>query len=125
MEAKISTAVHADVTRMSIQDVVRALNENLGPTIVQTIAGTKDRGAPSRWARGNGTPRPEAQQRLRHGYQVWWTIAKIDGSSVALAWLMGSNPRLDYEIPLQLVIDGRIREALGAAESFVEGTPAA
>lgn len=121
MNAKISNSVHADVTRMKIQDVVRVLNENVGPTIVQTIAGTKDRGAPSRWARGDGAPRAEAQQRLRHGYQVWWTIAKVDGPSVALAWLMGANPRLDYDIPLQLVVDGRIKEVLGAAQAFVEG----
>ncbi len=106
---------------MDIHDLVRVLNENLGPTIVQTIAGVQDRTMPSRWAKPDGpTPRIEAQRKLRLGFQVWSTLATSQGPHIALAWLVGANPRLDENLPLQYIVDERAAEVLGAAVAFVE-----
>lgn len=112
---------HAAATQMDIHELVRVLNANLGATIVQTIAGVKDRTMPSKWARPGGpTPRVDAQRRLRLGYRVWWTIASAQGPNVALAWMVGANPRLNEELPLQYVVDERADEVLGAAVAFAE-----
>lgn len=126
MEIGTRDDVYAETTRMDIHDLVRELNENLGPTIVQTMAGVKDRNMPSQWAKPDGpTPRAEAQQRLRLGHRVWRTIERAEGPNVALAWLVGANPRLDEELPLAYVCDLKAREVLGAAEAFVHETYAA
>jgi hypothetical protein len=111
---------------MDIHDLVRELIEKVGPTIVQTMAGVKDRNMPGQWAKTDGpTPRAEAQQRLRLGHRVFRTIERAEGANVALAWLVGTNPRLDEELPLTYVHALQAREVLGAAEAFVNDTYAA
>lgn len=123
METRIREDVYAETTRMDIHDLVRELVENVGPTVVQTMAGVKDRSMPREWAKPDGpTPRTDAQQRLRLGHRVWRTIERTEGPHVALAWLVGANPRLGEDLPLAYVHDLRTREVLGAAEAFVNDT---
>lgn len=112
--------MHAETTRMDIHDVARELVENLGPSVVQSLTGSKDRSAPAQWARPDGPePRPETQNRLRLGYRVWRTIEQSEGRNVALAWLVGSNPRLGEATPITFIREQRVAEVLGAAEAFV------
>ncbi|MGW8565347.1 hypothetical protein [Isoptericola sp. NPDC055881] len=126
MAGSIRTRAHAAATQADIHDLVRVLNENVGPTIVQTIAGVKDRTLPSKWAKADGpTPRQDAQRRLRLGYQAWWTVSSAQGPSVAIAWLVGANPMLDENLPLQYIVDERAAEVLGAAVAFVDDMHAA
>lgn len=111
---------------MNFHDLVRELNENVGATVVQTMAGVRDRTSPYKWAKPDGPePRAEVDARLRLGYRVWKTLKSADGPSVALAWLMGSNPRLDEEVPVLCIQQQRTREVIGAAEAFVNDTFAA
>lgn len=111
---------------MNIHDLVRELNANVGATVVQTMAGVKDRTSPHKWAQPDGPePRPEVEARLRLGYRVWKTLESAEGRSVALAWLLGSNPRLDEDLPVMYIQQQRTREVLGAADAFVNDVHAA
>ncbi|PYI69749.1 hypothetical protein CVV68_01170 [Arthrobacter livingstonensis] len=126
MGTTIRNGIHADATRMNIHDLVRELNENVGATVVQSMAGVKDRTSPFKWAKPNGPePRPEVEARLRLGYRVWKTLAMAEGKHVALAWMMGANPRLDEELPVLYIQHQRTREVIGAAEAFVNDSHAA
>ncbi len=126
MEATIRNGIHFDATRMNIHDLVRELNENVGATVVQTMAGVKDRTSPFKWAKPDGPePRPEVVARLRLGYRVWRTLEMTEGNNVALAWLMGANPRLDEELPVLFIQQQRTREVIGAAEAFADDSYAA
>lgn len=126
MEATTRNSVYAEVTRMNIHDLVRELNENVGATVVQTMAGVKDRTSPYKWARPDGPePRAEVEARLRLGYRVWRTIEQAEGRHTALAWLMGANPRLEENLPVIYVQKMRTREVVGAAEAFVDDIYAA
>lgn len=120
MEAAIRNGIHFEATRMNIHDLVRELNESVGATVVQTMAGVKDRTSPFKWAKPDGPePRPEVDARLRLGYRVWRTLEMAEGKQVALAWLMGANPHLDEELPVLYVQQERTRDVIGAAEAFV------
>lgn len=126
MEARTRNDIYNDATRMDIHDLVRELNENLGTTVVQTMAGVKDRTSPHKWAKPDGpAPRPEAEGRLRLGYRVWKTMERGDGRNVALAWLMGANPYLDEELPILYIQQHRGREVISAAEAYVNDNYAA
>jgi len=48
VDGSIRIRAHAATTPADIQHRVRTLYENVGPTIVQTIAGVKDRTLPSK-----------------------------------------------------------------------------
>ncbi|PYI69833.1 hypothetical protein CVV68_01635 [Arthrobacter livingstonensis] len=120
MEATIRNGIHFDATRMNIHDLVRELNGNVGASVVQTMAGVKDRTSPFKWAKPDGPePRPEVEARLRLGYRVWRTLEMVEGKHVALAWLMGANPRLGEELPVLCIQQQRSRAVIGAAEAFV------
>lgn len=126
MESKARNDIFRDTTRMNIHDLVRALNDNVGATVVQTMAGAKTRTSPHKWAQPDGPqPGPEAEARLRLGYRVWRTLEMAEGRDVALAWLMGSNPRLDENLPVMYIQQQRTREVLGAADAFVGDVHAA
>jgi hypothetical protein len=126
MEAATRNSIYADATRMNFHDLVRELNENVGTTVVQTMAGTKDRTSPYKWAKPDGpTPGAEVVSRLRLGYRVWKTVESAEGRNVALAWLMGANPRLNEGLPVLYIQKQRTREVIGAAEAFVDDTYAA
>ncbi|TRW47610.1 hypothetical protein [Georgenia yuyongxinii] len=126
MESPTHDGVHAETTRMDIHDLVRTLNEHVGATVVQSMAGVRDRTAPYRWAQPGGPePRSDAQSRLRLGYRVWRTVEVSEGPSTALAWLMGANPRLGEEMPIAYIRQLKTKEVLGAAEAFVSDTYAA
>lgn len=123
MEATTRNEIYRDTTRMNIHDLVRELNENLGATVVQSMAGVRDRTSPFKWAKPDGPePRPEVEARLRLGYRVWKTLVLSEGKNVALAWLLGANPRLDEEAPVLYIQQERTREVIGAAEAFVNDT---
>jgi hypothetical protein len=126
MEATTRNEIYQDTTRMNIHDLVRELNENVGAVVVQTMAGVKDRTSPYKWAKPDGPePRQDIVDRLRLGYRVWKTVAMADGKHVALAWLMGANPRLEENLPVLYIQQQRSREVIGAAEAFVNDTYAA
>lgn len=126
MEATTRDEIYLGTTRMNIHDLVRELIENVGAAVVQSMAGVKDRTSPYKWAKPDGTePRPEVEARLRLGYRVWKTLERAEGKNVALAWLMGANPRLEENLPVLYIQQQRSREVLGAAEAFVNDTYAA
>lgn len=126
MEATIRNRIHVDSTRMNIHDIVRELNNNLGTTVVQSMAGVKDRTSPTKWAKPDGPePRSEVETRLRLGYRVWKTLEQAEGKNLALAWVMGANPRLNEELPLLFIQKNMARDVIGAAEAFVNDTFAA
>ncbi|GAB4100552.1 hypothetical protein GCM10028789_27170 [Sinomonas halotolerans] len=107
---------------MDIRDLVRELTRSVGATVVQTMAGVEDRTLPRGWAKPDGPdPGPVTEARLRLGYRVWKTLEMAEGRNVALAWLMGANPRLGDDLPV-LCIQQQNREVVGAAEAFIDDT---
>ncbi len=107
-----------------VHEFARDLLEGLGVAVVQAMTGAKDRSLPAQWARPDGPESDaETQQRLRLAHQVWRTVAEAEGPSVALAWLVGSNPLLGDATPVTYVRDLKAVDVLGAAQAFVNDVP--
>jgi hypothetical protein len=121
-----SNDVYQETIRMNIHELVRRLNEAVGTAVVQSISGCKDRGLPNKWAKDDGPePSPDATDRLRLGFRVWRTVEMKEGKNVALAWLVGANPRLGEKTPVTFVRELRHEDVLGAAQAFVDDIYAA
>lgn len=107
---------------MSSTELVRQLTHHLGPTLVATLAGARDRQLSRQWGRADSPPPcEEALKRLQMAHRVWGLIAAVE-SGVTRAWFIGSNPRLDEAAPVMALRDGRIAEVWHAARAFVEDT---
>jgi hypothetical protein len=72
------------------------------------------------WAAGR-EPSPEAATRLRALYHSVTMLEAAEGVPIAQAWLMGMNPLLADETPLDVIRDGRGDLAVRAAARFVAG----
>ncbi|MET4225580.1 hypothetical protein [Oerskovia enterophila] len=121
--ASRTITTHADVIRMEVPDLVQVLIDNLGASVVAAMSGAGSRSLPKKWTEGT-QPGPEKLERLRLGYRTWRILYDAEGKHVALAWVMGSNPRLGEVTPVTCIRELRTAEVLGAAEAFVSDVPA-
>ncbi|MEK8229301.1 hypothetical protein NKG05_30490, partial [Oerskovia sp. M15] len=55
--------------------------------------------------------------------RVWRMLEQTEGRDVALAWLVGANPRLDEQTPVTGIRELRSAEVVGAALAFIDGSP--
>ncbi|MET7290257.1 XRE family transcriptional regulator [Streptomyces sp. NPDC005573] len=113
---------HLTTVRMSIADIARFLQDNLGQRLTARITNLSDHRQVGKWASGENTPRPEAEQRLRAALQVFQLIQDAESLYTARAWLIGMNPQLDDEAPLSVIAEGRHRDVMAAARAYVDGT---
>ena len=123
MAIKHTVDVFADSIRLDIHDLVRELNENVGATVVAAMTGAGSRTLPYKWAK-DVEPQQRFVERLRLGYRVWRVVKDDEGVNIALAWLMGANPRLGETTPVSAIRDLRTQEVVGAAEAFVAANAA-
>lgn len=104
--------------------MIRELNATVGPTVVQSMAGTRDPSGPQSWEASDGPlPPPEVEARLRLGYRVWRALEDVEGRHTALAWLVGANPRLGDDMPVLYIQQLREREVMGAALAYIDDVP--
>lgn len=108
---------------MPVPDLVQELVDGLGASVVAAMSGAGSRSLPKKWAEGT-RPGQDKLDRLVLGYRAWRILKDAEGNSVALAWMVGSNPRLGESTPVTFVRDLRAAEVLGAAEAFVSDVPA-
>lgn len=112
-------AAHARSVRSGIEEVVRAVQDVLGQALVAVIV-DKDVRTVGRWLSTTGS-RPTSQDdaRLRDTLQVIDLLVSREAPSVARAWFMGMNPRLEDESPAEALAEGRTREVMAAARAFI------
>ncbi|MFD3503475.1 XRE family transcriptional regulator [Streptomyces sp. NPDC058676] len=112
---------HRHTVRMSIADIARFLQDNLGQRLTARITNLSDHRQVGKWASGENAPRPEAEERLRAALQVFHLIQDAESLSTARAWLIGMNPQLNDEAPLTVIAEGRYRDVMVAARAYVDG----
>lgn len=112
---------HRQSSLMDIHQVVKELNDALGPTLVAALAGIKDRKQPIRWARPDG-PEPSRQYvgRLLLAHSEWLRVAGKDGDHVARSFFIGGNPTLGEDTPLTAIREDRNAEVVAAVDVFLE-----
>ncbi len=118
---EISQEAHRTTIGSSMADIATFLQEVLGQKLVAYIAGVSDPKAVARWASGDRSPRGEREERLRGAYQVFQMLSTEESSYTIRAWFLGLNPQLNDESPASALRDGRTRDVLVAAKSYLAG----
>jgi len=111
-------AVHGLSTRVDLPTLVRSLQDVLGQQLVAVIAQVSDSKAVGKWAKGERSPHPETERRLRDAFYVVQLLLQYESTAVARAWFLGMNPDLDDRSPA-LVLAERPQDVLKAARSFI------
>lgn len=108
--------------RMDIHDIARELVDALGPTLVASLAGARDRKLPHRWAQPDGPePREAAFRRLMAGHRAWAELEAAEGPHVARQWFIGGNPMLEESTPITAIREDRHAELQHAVTAFIAG----
>lgn len=106
---------------VDFSEVVRFLNENLGPSLTAFMAGV-DKNTIGRWASGRQLPRNDIKERrLRGAYQVFVLLQSKEANHTIRAWFMGMNPQLDDASPAEEIAEDRLPEVMTAARAFISG----
>lgn len=116
MQTKIDS--HAVATRASVPEITKELESILGQRLTAVIAGVSDAKAVAKWARGERTPRPDTEQRLRDAYYIVHLLLQAEAPSTIRAWFSGMNPDLDDHAPA-LVLGEDAPRVLQAARTFL------
>ena len=110
---------HRAATEMDPNRLAGDLQELLGQKLVAFAIGDRHPKTVGRYARGEREPDPKTLGRLVDLYTVVAVLRQGMRDSSIKAWMMGSNPRLRGEAPIEAVHEGRAYEVMGAAKAFV------
>ena len=118
MNVSLEQAAHNLATRLDLPTMVRSLQDVLGQRLVAVIAGVSDAKAVGKWARGERTPHPDAERRLRDAFQITQLLLQHESAETVRAWYLGMNPDLDDQAPA-LMLAEHPQEVLLAARNFL------
>lgn len=117
-----STVAHRKTVESSVSDIAAFLQDAMGQKLVALMVGVEDPKTIGRWAAEKRLPQdPAAEEKLRAAYQVFRLLATEESPHTVRAWFVGLNPQLDDESPATAISEGRIRDVMVAAKSFLAG----
>jgi protein gp37 len=106
------------------QEQAAFLLDAVGARITTAAVGLKDARAVRGWADGKSVKEADVEQRLQELYQVVVAISEAYSSSVAVAFLRGTNPHLGDRAPLVVLADSDPNDAgpalLKATRALIE-----
>ncbi|WP_405973270.1 XRE family transcriptional regulator [Streptomyces sp. NBC_00988] len=119
--AEAEARAHSDTAGQPVAEIARFLQETFSQRVAALIAGVDDPRQVGRWARGQNAPRFDSEFRLRTAYQVFTYISNCENRHTARAWMMGMNPQLDDDSPIEAIAGERFKDVMAAARSFRRG----
>lgn len=112
--------VHRLAISEEISVVAQSLQETLGQKLTAFAVGIKDPKAIGKYATGR-QPRADTEARLRDLYRVTRLLLSEETPSTVRAWMIGANPQLNDEAPIEALHGRRTAPVMRAAEAFVLG----
>lgn len=116
-----SAEAHRKTIEASTADVARFLQDVLGQKLVAHMVGVTDPKTVARWAKGERSPRGDAEVRLRESYRIFQVLLAKESPYTVRAWFVGLNPQLDDESPARAISEDKLREVMVAAKAFLAG----
>lgn len=116
-----SIVAHRNASTASIRDIAGLLQEVLSRRLTAYIANVRDAKTVTRWASGEVSEIRdlETERRLRTAYEITQLLLAEESPQTVRAWFIGLNPQIDDTSPAEAIYEGRLKEALLAARSFM------
>ncbi|MEW2293282.1 XRE family transcriptional regulator [Streptomyces sp. NPDC006743] len=120
-DRETEATAHAGTVQASTAAIARFLQDNFGQRLTAFIAGIEDPKQVGKWCSGQNSPRIDSELRLRAAYQVFQMITLAENCHTARAWMIGMNPQLEDDSPVQAIAEDRHKDAMAAARSYLKG----
>ncbi|TFC63812.1 hypothetical protein [Cryobacterium sp. TMT2-4] len=111
-------AAHERSVGLSVTEIAAMLQAQLGQVLLGVIVGKNARTL-ARWTHATVRPPHASEKLLRDTFQVFEILISVHSPEVARAWFMGMNPELGDASPAEALSEGRSREVMAAARSYV------
>ena len=111
-------AAHKRSVGLSVAEIAAVLQAQLGQVLLGVISGKNARTL-ARWTHATVRPPRASEKLLRDTFQVLEILCSVCSPDVARAWFMGMNPDLGDASPVEALSEGRSREVMAAARSYV------
>jgi hypothetical protein len=118
----LAEQIHRSALRQPASTIAGSLQETIGQRLVAFGVGVRNPKLVGRWARGEHQPRAAHERDLRELFQIVSLLVESgEAASTVRAWLIGSNPQLEDQAPIEVFHAGAIDQVKRAAEAFVTG----
>ena len=116
--AKVLEKVHDRVYHTEDAVLVKELAHALGRPTLARLTNTPDLKTITRWSLGRNRPSADRLDRLRHAAMVYYALIDF-GLTPANAeqWFRGTNPVLDFAMPVDVLREGRYVDVLSAVKN--------
>jgi len=114
----ISPEVHKELVRKTPAQLAEYLLERLGQKLTAVLIGVADAKAIGHWAKGERTPQPASEKRLRDAAYLVGILSTQETTQTIRSWLLGMNPYLDDQAPAN-VFGKDFPGVLAAAKAFL------
>ena len=104
----------------TVATIAQHLQETLGQRLFAYAIGVRDPKEIGKYSTGR-QPRTDTETRLRDLHRVTRRLLSQEQSATVRAWMIGSNPQLGDQAPLEVLHRGDISAALRAADAFLIG----
>lgn len=120
-ETDYALKVHRKSVQKTLPEMAKFLDEVLTRPLLMYIVDVKDPKTIARWIKGevSAIRSLEVEKRLRAADQMVEYLLLVEDARSIPGWFLGMNPTLDDESPAEVLHDGRLSDALGAASSYV------
>lgn len=121
MDHTVVSMAHRQAIQAPLSEVAGMLQEVLTRRLTAYLCGVKDGKTILRWASGEVSEirQHETEQRLRTAYEIVQLLLQFDAPTTVRAWFIGMNPELDDMAPAEVIREGRLTDAMGAARAFI------
>lgn len=117
-----SAEAHRTTVESSVADIAAFMQDAVGQKLVAFMVGVDDPKTIGKWAGEKRLPQdPDAERKLRDAYQIFRLLMTQESPHTVRAWFVGLNPQLNDESPATAISEGRTRDVLVAAKSFLAG----
>ncbi|WP_329167279.1 XRE family transcriptional regulator (plasmid) [Streptomyces sp. NBC_01717] len=120
-ETAAEARAHRDTAQQAIADIARFLQDNFSQRVTAYVAGIEDAKQVGKWCKAQNAPRFDSEVRLRTAYQIFRIIEGAENCHTARAWMIGMNPQLEDDSPLQAIAEDRFKDVMAAARSYLQG----
>ena len=109
---------HERSVSLGVAEIAAELQAQLGQVLLGVIVGKNARTL-ARWAHATVRPPHASEKVLRDTFQVLEILSPVHSADVVRAWFMGMNPELGDVSPAEALSEGRSREVMAAARSYI------
>jgi hypothetical protein len=83
----------------SIPEMVRYLQDALGPRLTAVLVGVADTGILADWINGRIHPEPVVERRVHDAFQITTLLMHVESPQAVRGWFLGMNPELEDRAP--------------------------